>query len=712
MVYFEYLHLVGALLSFCLGIAAVVHNHRSLSRWCFAVGMFVPAGEQVCSFLSAQGSNLAEILGIQTWSMILSSFLPAPWLAFSLIYGRENPKESLARWKSLLAISLVIPFLLAIFPSQWPLLAPDPRPGSSPADWNFPVGKPGFALFVYQLLVSVFIVSNLERILRASIGAIRWRIKFYILGVILLFAARIYTSAQVILFSSFSSSLLHAQALSLIAADSLIILGLIRGAREEIRFYISQEFMNHSITLLAVGSYLLFLGIVYELSTLLKLFTLPFLNASMLIIACVGTIALLSSNHFRHGVRAFVQTHFQHPRYDYQKIWWDFVHRTSHTRTERDLANITARLLSEIFAVSSVSIWLWDEKTKVSRLIGTTSLLSSGSGSDSASLSVAQQEISYLMHSARHATGPMNLTRTSWQAPKRSDAISDIENPMPAITCCAPLLAGTRCLGLITLNSRFNHTPFDGQDFRLLDILARQMAGILYTKMIGQELEQARQMHAFQALSAFFVHDLKNVATSLSLTLQNLPLHYDNPEFREDALQLLAKGVEKINTMCAHLSFFKEGLKIQKTPADLNQIIIETLSTLDAALRTGILQEPSAIPLIPMDKEAIQKVVLNLLLNAWEAASQREKPGIILKTTVEGDFVVLSISDNGCGMTEEFMENSLFQPFQTTKKKGLGIGLYQCRQIVEAHGGKIEATSRQNSGSTFSVFLPITAHTV
>ncbi|NLJ28513.1 MAG: PEP-CTERM system histidine kinase PrsK [Deltaproteobacteria bacterium] len=706
---YEYLYLTAALLSTCLGIMAAVHNSRSLSRWCFFAGMLVLAGEQVCSFLSATSNDLLEIQEIQFRRMMLTSILPAPWLAFSLIYGKEKPRDALAGWKLLLAASLLFPIIFTLLGHNW--LSPIPMPlDFSLSEWNLPVGRTGYALFVYLLLASVLITANLERILRASTGAIRWRIKFYLLGIMLVFAVRIYSAAQVLLFSSFPSGLLYVEALSLIAADGLIILGFIRGARQEIRFYVSEEFMSSSITMLAVGIYLLGLGIVYKLSTLFDLLTIPFLSTSLIIIACVGTITLLSSTQFRYGVRTFIQRHFQRPRYDYQSIWCNFVHRTSFVRTEKELANIAVRLLSEVFGVSSASIWLWDEKTRRSRLIGSTSLFNPDSGSSS--LSTAEREISYLMLSVRHETRPLNLARDSWKKTSQSEEGAVIEdNPAARIACCAPLLAGTTCLGVITLNSRFNRVPFDEQDFNLLDIISRQIAGILYTKVIGRELEQARQMQAFQAFSAFFVHDLKNVASSLSLTLQNLPIHYDNPEFRKDALELLAQGVEKINSMCGRLSFFRNGLELHKSPTDLDQVIGKTLATLDGSLRACVTQELTPIPNIEIDEEAIQKVLLNLLLNAWQAVSNGDRPDISIRTSIEGKFAVISVTDNGCGMSEEFIENSLFQPFQTTKKKGLGIGLYQCRQIIEAHGGRIAVESRQGAGTTFRAYLPVSEDT-
>ena len=100
----------------------------------------------------------------------------------------------------------------------------------------------------------------------------------------------------------------------------------------------------------------------------------------------------------------------------------------------------------------------------------------------------------------------------------------------------------------------------------------------------------------------------------------------------------------------------------------------------------------------------MQKVLLNLLLNANEAVAGQGE--IQVATEQQDGWVSLSVRDNGCGMSPEFIEHSLFQPFHTTKSKGLGIGLFQSKKIVEAHHGRIEVESEEGKGSTFRVLLP------
>ena len=212
-------------------------------------------------------------------------------------------------------------------------------------------------------------------------------------------------------------------------------------------------------------------------------------------------------------------------------------------------------------------------------------------------------------------------------------------------------------------------------------------------------------MEAFQTISSFVVHDLKNLASTLSLTVQNLPIHFDNPEFREDALRVISQSVTKIKGMCSNLSTLSQKTDVKKVETDLNKLVINSLSCLNGSSNTPVFQEFHSLPRLSIDPEQVQKVLTNLILNANEAVANG---GEIRITTEQKDgWIILSVSDNGCGMSKEFIERSLFRPFKTTKKQGMGIGLFQSKMIIEAHKGRIEVDSEPGKGSTFKVMLPI-----
>ena len=206
-------------------------------------------------------------------------------------------------------------------------------------------------------------------------------------------------------------------------------------------------------------------------------------------------------------------------------------------------------------------------------------------------------------------------------------------------------------------------------------------------------------------MSTFVVHDLKNLASTLSLTMQNLPIHFDNPDFRDDALRIIGQSVTKVNSMCNHLSMLSKKIELKKVETDVNKLINTCLTCLNGSTKVSLTQDLNPVSKLMIDPEQVQKVITNLLLNANEAIGNGGE--VRLATEQRDGWVILSINDNGCGMSKEFMEKSLFRPFKTTKKQGMGIGLFQSKMIVEAHQGRIEVESEEGKGSTFRVYLPI-----
>jgi signal transduction histidine kinase len=198
---------------------------------------------------------------------------------------------------------------------------------------------------------------------------------------------------------------------------------------------------------------------------------------------------------------------------------------------------------------------------------------------------------------------------------------------------------------------------------------------------------------------------LKNTALMLSLMLKNLPIHFANPAFREDSLRSIAKTVDRINDLISRLSMLREGLKIAPHDADLNALVVNSLSSLRNLPNVDLSEKLEPLPNVRIDSDQIQKVLTNLVLNARDAVG--EKGQIRVSTARSNGWAVLQVSDNGCGISPEFLGQSLFRPFQTTKKKGIGIGMYQSKMIVEAHSGRIEVESEVGKGTTFRVLLPI-----
>jgi signal transduction histidine kinase len=227
---------------------------------------------------------------------------------------------------------------------------------------------------------------------------------------------------------------------------------------------------------------------------------------------------------------------------------------------------------------------------------------------------------------------------------------------------------------------------------------------------VAREAE-SRQFESFVRLSAMLTHDLKNAIEGLSLTVSNMERHFDNPQFRTDALKGLTNATDKLKAIVARLSKPVSSLSGEhKRPTNTDLVpILKRVSAMTAEpMRTKhsiVLRLPESMYALA-DAARIEEVIENLVLNALEAMVH---PGGTL--TIEAGYTTsgapsFSISDTGPGMSRNFIDNRLFRPFATTKKNGIGLGLYTCREVVRASGGTIDVESVEGAGTTFRVVLP------
>ncbi|MFN2531509.1 MAG: ATP-binding protein [Pyrinomonadaceae bacterium] len=222
---------------------------------------------------------------------------------------------------------------------------------------------------------------------------------------------------------------------------------------------------------------------------------------------------------------------------------------------------------------------------------------------------------------------------------------------------------------------------------------------------------ESRQFDSFVRLSAMLTHDLKNAIEALSLIVSNMERHFHNEQFRKDAMRSLTTATNKLKALVARLSNPVNTLSGEhKKPqtVDLIPILSRVVSTTAQPLSEQhqiIMKTPVGVSAL-VDAERIEKVIENLVLNALEAMADRKGVLTIEAGVTETGAATFSVSDTGRGMSKHFVENRLFRPFATTKKNGVGLGLYTCREVVRANAGWIEAHSIEGAGATFRVVLP------
>jgi signal transduction histidine kinase len=223
--------------------------------------------------------------------------------------------------------------------------------------------------------------------------------------------------------------------------------------------------------------------------------------------------------------------------------------------------------------------------------------------------------------------------------------------------------------------------------------------------------EESRQFESFIRLSAMLTHDLKNAIEGLSLTVSNMERHFDNERFRTDALKGLTNACDKLKALVNRLSrpvSSLSGEHKRPTRTDLVPIVNRVIAATAEPVRGRHTIETKLPPTLYAlaDAARFEEVMENLILNAIEAMHLTSGT-LTVEAAYDADGApTISVSDTGPGMSRSFIENRLFRPFSTTKKQGIGLGLYTCREVIRASGGSIEVQSVEGAGTTFRVVLP------
>jgi len=686
---------LAAAFSLALALPGILRKRHNLAMWSFAFGMAGLAADAIVNGFALTESDLVKLSDWRNIDLAIKVFLTSIWLCFSVVYSRGSARESFRRWLPVIAISVVLPItLMVVFPDN--LIQAMARLDSSEPWLKFWPGAKAVNLIL--LIGAVLILMNLERTFRAAVGTMQWRIKFLILGLAVIFGARIYTRSQVLVFSGHSNPLTQVETIALLIGCCLITIGYARSGFNEIDVYPSRAVLRTSITVLLAGSYLFVIGVLAQVVAWSGGPGMFQLQALLVLLGVVLLAVLLLSERLRQRVNDFITHHFKRPHYDASEVWRRFTRSTSAATDDNKLCAAAASLISETFSVMSVSIWLYDEE-KERLLLGASTSHSRHDGPD--------QSVAFMSDSPDGETTVFDLEKikAEWGGTLRE--ISGRQFSEGGHRVGIFLRAAESLLGVAILADRVSGVPYTAEEFELLKCVGDQVASNLLNLRLTQEIMLGKELEAFQTISAFFVHDLKNAASTLKLTLQNLPVHFDDPDFRQDTLQSIGATTNRINQIIERLGTLGGKLELRLSPVDLNLLVEQAIENVNGMPGIEFAKEIKPLPTLMADSEQLRSVVTNLLLNARDAVGERGR--IEVKTDSQDGWAALSVSDDGCGMTPSFLRDSLFRPFKTTKKKGLGIGMFQSKMIIEAHHGSIRVKSDVGKGTTFQVLLPLTS---
>lgn len=616
----------------------------------------------------------------------LESFLPAVLLFYSLTYARQVSKRAISPfWWGFLAVSIVFPASVFFLHADRFFYAPDLQ-----TEQMMFLENAGYWFYMGLMVYCIMALMNIEATYSAASVGERWRIKFEVIGFGSILAVLIFYFSQGLLYRSINMNLTPVRSGVFILAAVLI--GYARIFRGDgVRVAVSQYILYRSLTLLTVGLYLLVLGLIGEG---LRYFGVSFSRDLTIFTAFatgIGMVIVLLSGKARRRVVVFLRKHFFAKKHEYRDEWLKFTSRLSTCRRVEDVYDAILATYRETFGLKGDALYFVDRETGRYRHVSRYNM-----PAPDEPLAVSEALRSYLVGKER----VLNLLDREYEPdPEERARIERI-----GARFIVPMVSEQELVGFLALGDQLVQEKLIYEDYDLMKTLARQATLAILNFRLLEELGETREIAAVARISAFVIHDLKNLATSLSLVLENAKSHLGNPEFHADMLETIGSTVDKMKGLMQRLKNVPEKRRLENKLENLDDIVKSVLAEMNGVAGKDRVTHRGSSATARVDREEIRNVVVNMCLNALDAT--KGEGAITVETGKENGFAYIRVRDEGCGMSKEFIDTQLFKPFRSTKKKGLGIGLYQCRQIVAAHGGRIAVESAPGKGSVFTVYLP------
>jgi len=310
---------VAALFSLALAVAGSCRKNRSLATWCFAVGMLVFGLENLFGAIWREAVVAERAVFWGSATLLMKSLFPGIWICFSLTYSRGNAHTLPVRSRVLVLAALLIPVGISLICRNQLL------PLSPYVDWDASWWVRSHAaakmLNGFQLVAAVVILMNLERTFRSAVGTMQWRIKFIVIGLGIIFGARIYTASQALMFSESVLVLSSVDTAALVIGCALIVVAFLRSGFGEIDVYPSHAVLRTSLTFVLAGAYLFVVGVLAQVVARTGKPNAFEIQALVVLVAFAGLAVALLSNRFRQKIRFLVSRHFKRPQYDFRQIW-------------------------------------------------------------------------------------------------------------------------------------------------------------------------------------------------------------------------------------------------------------------------------------------------------------------------------------------------------------------------------------------------------
>jgi len=607
-----------------------------------------------------------------------------------------------------------------------------------------PVAAAGYSalslLMIGGLVLSLVAMVLLEQVYRNANAAGRYALKFLVIGVGGLFAYDLFLYSQAQLLRAIEPASWAARGLVVALTVPMIALAARHNPQWSLQVFVSRHVVFYTTSFLAIGAYLLLMsagGYVIRLygGTWGRVAQLVFFAGAGMVL-----FVLMTSANLRRRLRVFLNKHFYRNKYDYRIEWLRFIDTLSRRDVDADVRGNAVRSIAQIIGSPGGALYLHGDAD-----VGFVA---------AAAWPAHEFPVSGFPPVAADGDLPQFLLHKKWVVDLREHQRSpDVYQnfTLPAFDAAegrlrliVPLVLEEELLGFVVLADP--PPPFDTtyEDRDLLKTVGRDVAMHLAQHEADRQLAESRQFEAYHRLTAFVMHDLKNLAAQLSMIVGNADKHRRNPEFVDDAISTIAHSAARMQRLIEQLQGREAQTAIRRISlSDIAREACSRCAMRQPAPTCGSL-DPGAM--VHADPERLGMMVEHLIRNAQDATAEAGtvRVEVSLERNVEVDplgssgvfpvlqadpaaastsnpaqpgeaplqrqrldFACLTVSDSGSGMTPEFVRERLFRPFDTTKgSKGMGIGAYQVREYVHGLDGRVRVQSVLGVGTTVTLRLP------
>ena len=543
--------------------------------------------------------------------------------------------------------------------------------------------------------LAVLGIVLVEQLYRNRPAQDRWAIKFACLGIGAMFAYDFYLYSNTMLFHQVDPDIWAARGVVNALTVPLIALSMARSASWSSELALSRRVMFHSAALFGSAIYLLAMGSAGYYLRFVGGSWGTVMQVAFLFGALILLVVILFSGTFRSWLKVFISKHFYSYNYDYREEWLRFTRTLSEPGPGLGVRTICA--VAELVESPGGVLFLRRE-------------------------SGLCEPDSYWQVPARIVAEPVDspfcqfLESKQWVVDLKEidddPAMYDgLEVPgwlaeFPRCWLVLPLIMQGKLSGFMLLMQPRSRVALNWEVIDLLKIAGNQAASYLAQQDAANALMVARQFESFNRMSTFVVHDLKNLVSQLSLLIPNAEKHRNNPEFQRDMLDTVNHSVQKMKLLLQKLSRSESPEHL--VPLAIDKVLRQAVALKAAFEPHPVFQIVDAGLTVLADRERLERVLGHLIQNAIEATPRNGAVKVGLCRQDES--VLISIADTGEGMSEEFIRERLFKPFESTKSAGMGIGVFESREYISELGGKLEVVSAPGAGTTFTVILPLHQH--